>query len=349
MNKLNITLGNISVREAIQLLDKNAEKFLCIVDESGMLLGLFTQGDMRRYLLNNDDMSVPVTKAMNKSPVIFPSRQKAIECAESGKYLIVYPIIDEHGHLTDYFISGESPFRKQDKPLKDIPLVMMAGGKGTRLHPYTKILPKALIPIGDFTISERIIRQFTEWGCKEVYLILNHKGGMIRAYYEVLDKNYNIHYIDEKKFMGTGGGLSLLKGVIDSTFILSNCDILVNADYDCILKTHFAQRNVITFVAASKNMVIPYGILKTSPEGQVMQIKEKPELSFLANTGLYVIEPQVVNELEGSEFIHITDIAQRYMDRGEKIGVFPVSDRSWLDMGQFNEMESMLKELGVEK
>ncbi len=349
MNSSNITSDKISIRDAIQLLDANIEKFLCIVNQEQILLGLFTQGDMRKYLLNNDDMSASITKGMNKNPITFFSREEAIAHSKDNKPLVVYPIVDTKGRLTDYYITGETAFKENKNPLENIPLVIMAGGKGTRLYPYTKILPKALIPIGDLTISERIIQQFTNWGCKEVYLILNHKSSMIRAYYEELNKNYKIHYIEEKEFLGTGGGLSLLKGLIHSTFILSNCDILVNADYDCILKTHLVQHNMITFVAASKNIVIPYGIISTSSDGQVVKMQEKPEMSFLTNTGLYVIEPQVIDELKNNEFIHITDIAQRYIDKGNKVGVFPISSRAWLDMGQFNEMETMLKELGIEK
>lgn len=347
MYDLNVASSTISVREAIQLLDTNAEKFLCIIDENQTLLGLFTQGDMRKYLLNSANLSAPVSEAMNTNPITFSSVEKAIEYLTYNNPLIVCPIVDEHQRLIDCYISGRTFVKTNDKSLENIPLVIMAGGKGTRLYPYTKILPKALIPIGDLTISERIIQQFTKWGCKDVYLILNHKASMIRAYYEELYKDYNVHYIEEKKFMGTGGGLSLLKEKIKSTFILSNCDILVDADYECIVKTHLEQQNVITFVAAAKNVVIPYGIISTTPEGQVLKIEEKPELSFLTNTGLYVIDSRVVAELNDDEFIHITDVAQRYMNKGEKIGVFPVSNKSWLDMGQFNEMETMIKELGL--
>ena len=225
----------------------------------------------------------------------------------------------------------------------------MAGGMGTRLYPYTKILPKALIPIGDLTITERIINYFTNIGCKDVYLILNHKANMIRSYFEELHKTYNIHYIRENKFLGTGGGLALLKGIINSTFILSNCDILVNADFECAVQTHEKNNNIITFIGAMKEMTIPYGVISTTNLGQVHKMEEKPELSFLTNTGVYIINPQVIHELNDDEFIHITDIAQKYLNKNEKIGVFPISDKMWLDMGQFSEMESMLKELGIKE
>lgn len=349
MNNSNILNINNTVRDGIQILDSESAKFVCIIDEDCTLMGLFTQGDMRKYLLNNGDISAPIAAAMNSNPIVFYSREEAIKKAKQT-YLVVYPIVDDKRHLIDYYLEGCLACHMiNSKPLKDIPLVIMAGGKGTRLYPYTKVLPKALIPIGDLTISERIIKQFTDWGCRDIYLIVNYKGGMIKAYYEELNKNFNIHYIEEEEFLGTGGGLSLLKGKINSTFILSNCDVLVDADYNCILKTHLTEKNIITFVTAMKDVVIPYGIITTTSKGQIVNIHEKPEMSFLTNTGIYVIEPGVINDLANEEFIHITDIAQGYLDRDEKIGAFPVSGKAWLDMGQFNEMDVMLKELGIDE
>ena len=349
MDNSNILYTNHTVKDGIQVLDREVHKFVCVVDTDNILKGLFTQGDMRRYLLDNGDISAPITTAMNPTPRVFVSREDALKAAKKER-LAAYPIVDGAGRLTDCYLSGSVDYHMiEKKPLKGIPLVIMAGGKGTRLYPYTKVLPKALIPIGDLTISERIIRQFTDWGCQDVYLILNYKGGMIKAYYEELNKNYNIHYIEEKEFLGTGGGLSLLKGLIDSTFILSNCDILVSADYDCMLKTHRNQGNIITFVAAMKDVVIPYGILSTASDGQIKNMHEKPEMSFLTNTGMYLVEPKVIEELTEGQFVHITDIAQKYLDKNERIGAFPISGKSWLDMGQFNEMDVMLKELGIDK
>lgn len=337
-----------TVKDAIHLIECEHVDCIFITDKNDILLGIFTQGDMRRFMLKGGNMSTPVVKAMNSSPVTFTSREDALRESKTGN-LIVYPVISPSGRLVDVIFKRKNVISEQSSTiLKDIPLVIMAGGMGTRLHPYTKILPKALMPIGNLTITERIINNFISWGCKEIFLILNHKAGMIKSYFEELEKDYKIHYIVEEKFLGTGGGLSLLKGMIDSTFILSNCDILVNADFECLIKTHEKERNVITFVGAMKEFTIPYGVINTTPSGQIETIEEKPEISFLTNTGVYAINPKVINELHDNEFIHITDIAKRYMEQHEKVGVFPVLEKMWLDMGQFNEMETMLKELGIQ-
>ena len=233
--------------------------------------------------------------------------------------------------------------------LHNVPLVVMAGGKGTRLYPYTKILPKALVPIGEKTIIERVIEEFTAWGCQEVYLIVKHKAQMIRAYFDELQTDYTVHFIEEKEFLGTGGGLSLLKKEINKPFFLSNCDILVKADYDCVIKTHEANGDLITFVAAMKEVEVPYGVIITEADGSASKLQEKPHFSFLTNTGVYYMEPQVIEEMPEETFIHITDVAQKYIDHGSRVGVFPVSEKNWLDMGQINEMSHMLKVLGIDE
>lgn len=338
-----------TVKDTVHLLEHENADCIFITDKNDILLGIFTQGDMRRFMLKSGNMTSRITEAMNKYPVTFASREAAIQESKKGE-LIVYPVVSPSGRLIDIIFKRKDVIsEKATQSLADIPLVIMAGGMGKRLHPYTKILPKALMPIGDLTITERIINNFTSWGCREVYLILNHKASMIKSYFEELPKNYKIHYVKEEKFLGTGGGLSLLKGLINSTFILSNCDILVNTDFECAVKTHVRDKNIITFIGAMKEMTIPYGVITTNHSGQIDKIEEKPELSFLTNTGVYIIHSRVIKEMNRNEFIHITDIAKKYIEKKEKVGVFPISDKMWLDMGQFSEMESMLKELGIKE
>lgn len=339
---------NKSVREVIEHMDSINAKVVFIVDENRKLLGLFTNGDMRRYILQNGDLTQNITVAMNSTPIVFKSRHEASE-AKKQKFMITYPIVGEDGELLDAIFDreGEECNIIRTTDLKDVPLVMMAGGKGTRLYPYTKILPKALIPIGEIAISERIINNFYQYGCEQVYMILNHKSNMIKSYYDDLEKEINIDYVVEDTFLGTGGGLKLLENVIDSTCIVTNCDILINDDLGCIYKAHKKEGNLITVVCAMKNITVPYGVVKTTSHGSITDFQEKPEFFFLVNTGVYIIEPEVIKELNENEFIHLPDIAKRNLDAGKKVGVFPISDKAWMDMGQFSEMESMIKKLGL--
>lgn len=339
--------ANCNVKMAIQTMEDIRKPVVFIVDEEDKLLGIFTLGDMRKFILKNGDLSAYITEAMNSTPVTFRSLEEA-QRAKKEKKMVVYPVVDSNGRLLDALFERDADVFhnvQNNSALAQIPLVIMAGGKGTRLYPYTKVLPKALIPIGNITITERIINSFYNYGCREVYLILNHKANMIKSYFNDLAKDYTIHYIEEKEFLGTGGGLSLLKGVIKGTFILSNCDVLINDDLECIYRTHMLNNNSITFVCAMKNLSIPYGVVNTDSEGKITSLTEKPEFSFLTNTGVYVIEPDILDNIQDGEFIHFPDVAKRCMKKGGKVGVFPVSEKSWLDMGQFSEMEIMMEQL----
>lgn len=340
---------NVSVKAAIEKMEKEHIKAVVIVDDETRVLGLFANGDMRTFFLRGGALSTNICDAMNKNPKLYYSEQE-VEEERKEKTRVVYPIIDEQKHLIqvlDY--DNTSTLDHVSDALADVPLVIMAGGKGTRLYPYTKILPKPLIPIGDITITERIIHSFERYGCKNVIMILNHKANMIKAYMSELEKDYSLEYAEEKEFLGTAGGLKLIQDKIKSTFFLSNCDILVNADLECIYKTHKQKGNKITFVCSMKDVVIPYGVVETDEQGMITNMKEKPGFSFLINTGLYMIEPDVLDNIKDGEFIHLPDLAQRYLEQGEKVGVFPISEKAWMDMGQFNEMDNMMKSLGIER
>lgn len=347
MQKRYIVNTQITVKEAIEKMVQERIKAVVVVDAEGTVAGLFANGDMRNFFLRGGSLSANICEAMNQNPKLFYSES---EITEERKILkrVIYPIVDSNRRVVDILdYENSDPNGRVNNSLADIPLVIMAGGKGTRLYPYTKILPKPLIPIGDVTITERIIHSFQRYGCKDVIMILNHKANMIKAYMTELDKDYRVEFVEEEEFLGTAGGLKLIRDKVHTTFFLSNCDILVDADLECIYKTHRAKGNKITFVCSMKDVVIPYGVIETNQDGTITQIREKPGFSFLVNTGLYMIEPDVIDDIEEGEFIHLPDLAQRYLDRGEKIGVFPISDKAWMDMGQFNEMENMMKNLGL--
>lgn len=340
---------NASVKEAIEVIENNNLKSVFIVDENMILLGIFTRGDLKQFLLKNGDIHDSISKVMNKAPITFKSKREA-QVYSQNQRRIVYPIVDNNRKLIDVLENSYDIYSNaiSSNCLKDIPVVIMAGGLGTRLYPLTKVLPKGLVPIGDETIMEKIIKNFNAWGCNDYYFVLNHKAEMIKAYFDSLEKTYNIHYIKEEAFLGTGGGLSLLKGKICNTFVLTNCDILVNADFDCVLKQHRDDNNIMTLIGALRNSEIPYGVLDVNEKGVLSAFKEKPELSYIVNTGVYMIEPEVINNIPKDHFCHITDIIQDGLRNNKRIGVFPITEKSWMDMGQFDELDRMRRALGIE-
>lgn len=336
-----------TVKQTIEHMERENIKATVVVNDANEVLGVFANGDMRSYFLTGGSLGENISVAMNKKPVLYHSMNE-IERERKKIKRVIYPIVNNNNILVDVMDYEAKNTDVVNDVLKDVPLVIMAGGKGTRLYPYTKILPKPLIPIGDVTITERIIDSFSRYGCKDVKMILNYKANMIKAYMQDLDKEYSIEFYEEKKFLGTAGGLKLLKKDIHNTFILSNCDVLIDADLECVYKTHKAKKNKITFICSMRDIVIPYGVIETDESGMIVNMKEKPELSYLINTGIYMIEPEVINEINSDEFIHLPDLAKRYMEKGEKVGVFPISEKSWLDMGQFSEMQNMLKSLEIQ-
>ena len=239
--------------------------------------------------------------------------------------------------------SGETN-RKRRNPL-NVPVVINAGGKGTRLEPFTRVLPKPLIPVGDLPIIELIMQEYQSYACSDFHIIVNYKRELMKAYFADNERRYNIAWYDEEKPLGTGGGLSLLKGKLDSTFFFANCDALLTANYESMLRFHRENGNVITMICAYKNMNIPYGVVEMGPNGSIESMKEKPLVSFLTNTGIYIVEPEVIDDIGKDEAIGFPDIVEREKQMGKKVAVFPVSENDWMDMGQISELEKMRAKL----
>lgn len=340
-----------TIVDALKMLDKTGKRVLFVVDEENKLKASLTDGDIRRWILSSGNLDDHVKKAMHIKPVSIRSGDEHSAINLMKKHtLYSLPVIDDMGKFVDVIFwnelnGGQSHIKNS---LNDVEVVIMAGGQGTRLYPYTKILPKPLIPIGDTPIIERIINNFYEYGVNKFIFTVNYKKNMIKSYFAETEKNYMIEYIDEIKPLGTGGSLAMLKGRMNSTFFVSNCDILIDADYSDIYNHHIKSGNKITVVASLKNVVIPYGVLHIRNDGSIKGMDEKPELNYFVNTGLYVLEPDVLREIPEDTFFHITELINKLMKNGEKVGVYPISTDSFMDMGQFEEMDKMRMKLALE-
>lgn len=334
-----------SILDAMQKLDKNARKILFVQDR-GKLLAAVTDGDIRRWIIKGGDIQAKIKFVANYEPKYLQERQAHLASSFMKEYMIdALPIVDEN-HVIKEIIFQNDLVKKKVKFDKDIPVVMMAGGLGTRLSPYTNILPKPLLPIGDYPIAEHIINRFCTYGCRRFYMIVNYKRNMIRAYFDDLNKDYRLEFIEEEKALGTGGGISLLKGKIKDTFILTNCDIVIDDDLTKAYKQHTASGNLITMICSLKNFTIPYGIVNVGENGVIESMQEKPNMSFFTNTGCYFVEPEVVEDLAYNEPIDFPAVMERYMEEEKKVGIYPIGEDAWLDMGQFDEMEKMKERLG---
>lgn len=339
-----------TIKHILQHMDAVGEKTIFVVDKDNTLLGTVTDGDIRRCILRGKSLMQDVSTVMNRNPVSLPenfTREKA-KTIMTKRGISCLPIVNDKKIVVSALWLIDLFTQKMQKPIPlQLPVVIMAGGEGARLHPFTKIIPKPLIPIGDKPIIEIIINRFFYYGCTDFYFSLNYKSNIIKAYFSDFEHKYKITYILENKPLGTAGSLHFLKNKIRKTFFVSNCDILIEADYADILRFHRQKKNKITLISSMKNFTIPYGVCKIQGGGILKNIHEKPEYDFLVNTGMYVLEASVLSDIPKNKFYNITDLINDYLKKVEKVGVYPISEKSWLDIGQFDNLQEAMKKIEV--
>lgn len=334
-----------SILDAMQQLNKSARKIL-FVHKDGKLLASLTDGDIRRWILKKGDLQMSVKCAANYNPKYLHEHQVELAARIMKENKIdAVPIVDKE-HMIKRVVFADDLMQEHRTFDKEIPVVIMAGGLGTRLSPYTNILPKPLIPVGDYPIAEHIINRFCLYGCRQFYMIVNYKRNMIKAYFDEIDKEYQLDFVTEEKPLGTGGGISLLKGKINDIFILTNCDILIDDDLTKAYEQHVESRNMITMVCSLKNFTIPYGVVNIGESGMIESMQEKPNISFFMNTGCYFVESKVIEDLEYNEPVDFPAVIEKYMREGKRVGIYPIGEEAWLDMGQFDELDKMKARLG---
>lgn len=348
-----ICTTSMPIVDAMAKIDANAKGILFITDANRKLEGCISDGDIRRWLVKTGDLSAPVKSAMTSSPkYLFVDERKKAEKFMRQEFITAVPVLDNTKKIIDIILLCEIAEEIKIKAKKDlfgVPVIIMAGGKGTRLYPYTKILPKPLIPIGETPIVERIINYFSEYGINKYYMAVNYKKGMIKSYFADIEPDYQIEYIEEDKPLGTGGSIKLVKEKFNQPLFVTNCDTLVLTDYGTLYDFHIKSGNMVTIVSALKNIVVPYGVLHSKENGEISGMDEKPKLSYFVNTGMYVINPEVIEKIPDNTFFHMTDLVDAVMESGGKAGMYPVSEDSFLDMGEFDEMQRMEKKLNSEK
>ena len=345
-----LTYSNATVVDALQKIDKNAQGILFVVDKEDRLIGSITDGDIRRWLIKTGDLQAEVSSLMNKTPKFLYSYNMGDYRDFLKKYSIrTAPVLSATNEVIDIVFSGDSyeSKEKDTDTLKNVPVVIMAGGKGTRLYPYTKVLPKPLIPIGDIPIMERIIDKFRDFGVTNFYATLNYKKNMIKSYFADVMQNYTLKYVEENEPLGTAGSLHLIEDEFDGPIIVTNCDIMIHADYADIYKHHIKSGNELTIVSALKNIVVPYGVIKSKEDGVITGMEEKPKLSYFVNTGMYVLNPQLLKEIPKNTFYHMTDLSSDLLFQDRQVGMYPISEDSFLDMGEFEEMRRMEQKLDM--
>ena len=335
--------------QTMKMMDDVRSKSL-LVFRGEQFLGMITNGDLQRAIIANKPFSLPIRELIDNAHKKYAHQGDDIQRIKDwmtevrAEYM---PVLDDRGQLADVIFWDDvlaDTAAEDNRPKINLPVVIMAGGKGTRLQPITNVIPKPLIPVGEKTILEVILDQFIGIGCNKFYMSVNYKADMLKYYLSQLDHKYDIEFFQEEKPLGTIGSVSLLKGKITTPFFVSNCDSINEQDYRDVYDYHVSNSNDLTIVTMVKSFKIPYGVIETGEDGLMTALKEKPEQTYQVNTGVYILNPGLIDEIPQGEFFHITDLMEKVQARGGRVGCFPVSEHAWKDMGEWSEY---LKMIGV--
>jgi dTDP-glucose pyrophosphorylase len=345
-----------TIQEAIKKLDSynNKLNLLVVHNRKKRVRGIFTMGDFRRSVFKGLDITSKISTIINRNFTYLTknfSKNEAKEIFNTNNLILNIPILNKKFELVKIItrkdIFSYSELKRQNIDLKLFPVVIMAGGKGTRLDPFTRVLPKPLIPIGNEPILKIIIDNFVEFSLHNFYISINEKGNMIKAYLKDFASSCKIKYIEEAKPLGTAGSLRLLKHKLKSTFFVTNCDIIIYSDYSSIIDFHKKNNNDLTLVSSIRNYIIPYGVCDVDDKGKLLSIKEKPNYNLFVNTGFYVLEPKVLNLIPANKKFDMSELIIKIKKKGLQVGVFPVPEQSWIDIGQLSEYKKNLDKFSL--
>jgi len=339
---------SITLLEAMKMMDNLKTKTLFVYANTSFK-SILTLGDIQRAIISGYSLKTEVSDILDRKKLYATVHDTPDTVNEKmikirAEYM---PIINESGELVDV-ISWKERFKSDAEVARekiDLPVVIMAGGKGTRLKPITNVIPKPLVPVGDKTILEVIMDQFESIGCHKFYMSVNYKADMMKYYLSQLDHKYDIEFFMEDKPLGTIGSVSLLKGKITTPFFVSNCDSINEQDYRDVWDYHVNNHNDMTVVTLVKSFKIPYGVIETGEDGLMVDLKEKPDHTYMVNSGVYILNPELIEEIPEGEMFHITHLMEKVKARGGRVGCFPVSEDSWHDMGEWPEYLKMINVL----
>jgi NDP-mannose synthase len=221
--------------------------------------------------------------------------------------------------------------------------VVLAGGKGTRLAPYTKILPKPLMPIGDLPILEILLRQMKRAGVDEVILTVGHLAHLLQAFFQGGEQfGLHIRYSFEDKPLGTAGPLSLVKG-LDDTFLVTNGDVLTTLDLSALVNSHRQSGAIATIATHSREIKIDLGVIQVDSEHRIIDYIEKPLYPLLVSMGIYVFEARVLSYIPNNQYLDFPDLVLRLIHAGERVVSYPFTGY-WQDLGRADDYEQAVQD-----
>ena len=329
-----------TIKQTLKVISDGNIKIAIVVDKNDKLLGTLTDGDIRRGFLKGLDINSSIKSIINNKPITGKkndSKEKLLNIALS-KDVNQIPIVDNKKKLIGIYLLEELIKNK----IKFNKVVIMAGGKGTRLRPLTKNTPKPMLKVGNKPILETIIKSFKACGFKDLIICVNYKSHIIEKYFGKGKKfGVKIEYIKEKKKMGTAGALSLIKQKLTEPFFVINGDLLTNLDFGKMLDFHNSHNAIATMSVKEYSINSPYGEVSLSDEN-INSINEKPSYKFFANAGIYVLDPKCIN-LVPKKFFDMTSLFKKIILTKKKTISFPL-DEYWKDIGKLSDYQEANKE-----
>ncbi len=342
-----------TILEAVRQLDRNDIETLIVKDDVAVV-GIFTLGDFRRAVFNGLDINNSINDVVNHDFKYISGKYSDNDVRNlflNNPMIVDLPVINNRNelikvlHTRDYV--DEKSLLNQFNRIKNIPLVIMAGGKGTRMDPFTRILPKPLVPIGNQPIIKTIMDEFSMYGVHDFYLTINHMGNMIRAYFHDHNLPYTINFIEEDKPLGTAGSLKYMKNNESDKLFISNCDMLMKTNLIALYDFHESHKFDMTIIVSLKHHEVPYGVCEIGKSGALHSIQEKPVFDYFVNTGMYIINKDLIQLIPEGEKFDMTDLISVAKKNLMRVGVYPVSENSWIDIGQWAEYKKSIKELSM--
>lgn len=341
-----LVTSDMSMLSAVKLMNSTSMQILLVVDGSRKLTGVLTDGDIRRALLEDMDFSGAIRDIMTVEPITLPyppDKKSALHLMHKHDIRHI-PLVDEDGKVCgllmwkDFFENGDISVNEKPNTV-----MIMAGGKGTRLDLFTKILPKPLIPVGEKPIIGHIMDNFSKYGFNNFLISLNYKAEMIKIYFSDNHHEYGINYVQEENFLGTAGALSLAKEKLTDTFIVTNCDVIIDTNLDRLFNYHKCNNNHATILSTVRNIKIPYGVLRSN-KADLSEIIEKPEYNFVINSGIYVLEPELIDLIPENQSVDMPDLLLTAKEKGYRVQIYPMTC-SWFDVGEWGEYKRALEHM----
>lgn len=332
-----------TIRDALRLIGERSMQLALVVDGQNRLLGTITDGDIRRGLLEDLSLDVTVTEIYHRNPIYgnewqAPATIRRLMRKHNVRQI---PIVDKQGVVVRLELDKSPP---RESFTRDNWVVLMAGGLGTRLRPLTENCPKPMLSLGEKPILEHILENFVEQGFENFFISVNYMAEMVEEYFKDGSAwDVHIRYLRESQRLGTAGSLSLLPEPPDSPIIVMNGDLLTTLDFKELLNTHQSKGSVATVCVRTYDMEVPYGVIRTEKE-KIVQLDEKPIVSFYINAGVYVLSSEALNIIPCDRFFDMTDLVSLLIATGDKPGTFPIGGY-WQDIGQKSDLEKAKQDI----